>query len=315
MTVVEHPRGLRVAGVFDDSPAKRAGHQAGRPDHQGQRQVDRGRVRATSRPRGSRARRAPTCASRSSGRGKPARAAARAARAHPGAGRRRRRCAARTGASSACSSWPSFTSGAHGELADEINASASSAAPRGSCSTCAPTAAACWTRPCWSRALFVPDGVIVTTKGRKRPKRVFEATGDTVDAQAGGGAGRPRHGERVRDRDGRAARAPRRAGRRAGARSARASSARSSTSPTAARSTSWSATTTRPTGHNLNDKGITPDVRAVGQSRHQARRGARARAARRWPAGSSARDERRGAPRSRPAVRAPGSASSPSAAA
>ena len=29
MTVVEHPRGLRVAGVFDDSPAKRAGIRPG----------------------------------------------------------------------------------------------------------------------------------------------------------------------------------------------------------------------------------------------------------------------------------------------
>ena len=61
---------------------------------------------------------------------------------------------------------------------------------------------------------FVPNGVIVTTKGRKRPKRVFEATGEIADAQAGRGARRPRHGERVRDRDRRAARAPRRARRR-----------------------------------------------------------------------------------------------------
>ena len=29
-------------------------------------------------------------------------------------------------------------------------------------------------------SLFVPDGTIVTTKGRKRPERVFEATGDTI---------------------------------------------------------------------------------------------------------------------------------------
>jgi carboxyl-terminal processing protease len=29
-------------------------------------------------------------------------------------------------------------------------------------------------------SLFVPNGTIVTTKGRKRPKRVFEATGDTI---------------------------------------------------------------------------------------------------------------------------------------
>ncbi len=29
-------------------------------------------------------------------------------------------------------------------------------------------------------SLFVPSGMIVTTKGRKRPKRVFEATGDAI---------------------------------------------------------------------------------------------------------------------------------------
>ena len=29
-------------------------------------------------------------------------------------------------------------------------------------------------------SLFVPNGTIVTTKGRTRPKRVFEATGETV---------------------------------------------------------------------------------------------------------------------------------------
>ena len=49
-------------------------------------------------------------------------------------------------------------------------------------------------------SLFVPDGVIVTTEGRTRPKRVFDATGRRDHAQAGRGAGRPRHRERVRDR-------------------------------------------------------------------------------------------------------------------
>ena len=51
MTVVERPRGLLVAGVFDDSPGQAGGDPAGRPDHRGQRQVDRGQVeRRVHRP-------------------------------------------------------------------------------------------------------------------------------------------------------------------------------------------------------------------------------------------------------------------------
>ena len=126
---------------------------------------------------------------------------------------------------------------------------------------------------------FVPDGVIVTTKGRKRPKRVFKATGEVGDAQAGGGAGGSRHRERVRDRDRRAARAPR--------------------APVVGRRTFGKGVFGQifdlsnggaldlvvgnyytPTGRNLNGKGIRPDMRAARQPRHAARRGARAGARR-----------------------------------
>ncbi len=41
LTVTEVKRGLRVASVFDDSPAKRGGHSSRRPDHRGRRALDR----------------------------------------------------------------------------------------------------------------------------------------------------------------------------------------------------------------------------------------------------------------------------------
>ena len=92
---------------------------------------------------------------------------------------------------------------------------------------------------------FVPDGTIVTTDGRARPKRVFEATGEVatrkpvvVLVDRGTASASEIVTAALHER----LDAP---GRRAAGPSARGSSGRSSTSPTAARSTWWSATTTR----------------------------------------------------------------------
>ena len=94
-----------------------------------------------------------------------------------------------------------------------------------------------------------PTGTIVSTKGRSRPRRVFNATGGAISAQdPGRRAGRPGHGLGVGDRHRRAAGPPARDRSSARARSARASSRRSRSSPTAARSTSRSASTSCPAG-------------------------------------------------------------------
>ena len=82
-------------------------------------------------------------------------------------------------------------------------------APRASCSTCATTAAACSTRPRLVASIFIPDGTIVTTKGRARPTRTLEATGERDRPEdPRRRARRPRHRVGVGDRHGRAAGPP-----------------------------------------------------------------------------------------------------------
>ena len=98
-------------------------------------------------------------------------------------------------------------------------------------------------------SIFIPEGKIVSTKGRSRPERVYEATGGAIPALGPGRrAGQPPVGVGVGDRHGRAAGPQARARSSAPARSARASSRRSSRSPTAARWTSPSASTSCPAG-------------------------------------------------------------------
>ena len=167
---------------------------------------------------------------------------------------------------------PSFTSGAHGEVARRGAQAARARAPRASCSTCATTAAACSTRPCSSPRSSSPTGTIVSTEGRARPEHVYNADRRRDLAQdPGRRARRPRHRVGVGDRHRRAAGPPPRRRSSARARSARASSRRSSSSPTAARSTSPSASTSRPAGAtsaaaaSSTGAGITPDVKAQRQ--------------------------------------------------
>ena len=93
-------------------------------------------------------------------------------------------------------------------------------------------------------SVFIPEGTIVTTDGRTRPRHVFKATGDAISTKIPVVVLVDRgHGVGGRDRDRRARRtatAPRSSARTP---SARASSRRSSRSTTAARSTSRSAST------------------------------------------------------------------------
>ena len=151
--------------------------------------------------------------------------------------------------------------------APAVAQAAASAAPRASCSTCATTAAGCSTRRVLVASIFLPEGTIVSTKGRARPERVYEATGDADRAEAPGRrARRPRLRVGVGDRHRRAAGPQARDGRRhAHVRQGRLPGDRAS-SPTAARSTSPSASTSRPAGRNLGGGGV-----AQGRG-HRARR-------------------------------------------
>jgi len=176
MTVVEHPRGLRVAGVFDDSPAKRAGIRPGdvitrvngrsiagqasdvstarikgKEGTQVRLTIRRGKRTLQVRTRRERIR-VPAVSS-----------AARRAR----------------GQKLAVIELAGFTSGAHGELVREIKRRERSGA-EGFVLDLRANGGGLLDEAVLVSSAFVPRGVIVTTKGRKRPRRVFKATGEVA---------------------------------------------------------------------------------------------------------------------------------------
>jgi carboxyl-terminal processing protease len=177
MTVVEHPRGLRVAGVFDDSPAEEAGIKpgtvitkvdgrsiAGEPSD-----VSTARIRG---PEGTHVRitvRRP---------GKPRRElrVRRETIRVPAVDSRLRRAG---GSTLGVLELNSFTSGAHGELVREIDRLERRGA-RGFVLDMRANGGGLLDEAVLVSSAFVPDGTIVTTKGRKRSKRVLKATGDTA---------------------------------------------------------------------------------------------------------------------------------------
>jgi carboxyl-terminal processing protease len=73
----------------------------------------------------------------------------------------------------------SFTSGVHGELADALRKLVKRGAD-GFVLDLRANGGGLLDEAVLVSSLFVPSGTIVTTKGRARPKRVFEATGETV---------------------------------------------------------------------------------------------------------------------------------------
>jgi len=176
MTVVEHPRGLRVAGVFDDSPAKRAGIRPGdvitrvngrsiagqasdvstarikgKEGTQVRLTIRRGKRTLQVRTRRERIR-VPAVSS-----------AARRAR----------------GQKLAVIELAGFTSGAHGELVREIKRRERNGA-EGFVLDLRANGGGLLDEAVLVSSAFVPRGVIVTTKGRKRPRRVFKATGEVA---------------------------------------------------------------------------------------------------------------------------------------
>jgi carboxyl-terminal processing protease len=177
MTVVERKRGLLVAGVFKDSPAKRAGIRPGdvitkvngRPIAGDPSSVSTARikgkpgtyvrltiVRRGSEPRTLRVRRerikVPVVSSKLRTRG----------RLKLGV----------VGLSS-------FTSGSHADVASAVRRLLARKA-EGFVLDLRANGGGLLDEAVLISSLFVPSGTIVTTKGRRRPERVFEATGDTI---------------------------------------------------------------------------------------------------------------------------------------
>ena len=177
MTVVERPRGLLVAGVFDDSPAKQKGIRPGDliVKVNGRSIAGESSEVATARIKGKEGTYVRLTIKRP---GKPARnLRVRRERIRvPAASSRLRRVGGRK---LGVLELASFTSGAHAELAREIQRQEKRGA-EGFVLDLRANGGGLLEEAVLISSEFVPDGTIVTTKGRKRPKRVFEATGDTV---------------------------------------------------------------------------------------------------------------------------------------
>jgi carboxyl-terminal processing protease len=176
LNVVERSRGLLVAGVFDDSPAKRAGIRPGDLITEVDNRSIAGKssevstalikgkegtyVRLTFK-RGKRTRKLRVRRER--------------IRVPAAASELRRLDGRRLGVLELAS----FTSGAHAELAREIRRQERRGA-QGFVLDLRANGGGLLDEAVLVASEFVPDGTIVSTKGRKRPERVFEATGETV---------------------------------------------------------------------------------------------------------------------------------------
>ena len=176
LTVLERPRGLLVAGVFDDSPAKRAGIRPGdlitRVDGRSIKgmssDVSTGLIKGKE---GTYVR----LTVRRDGRTRNLRVRRERIRV-PAADSRLRRV---NGRKVGVLELAAFSSGAHAELAREIRKQERRGA-EGFVLDLRANGGGLLDEAVLVSSLFVPDGTIVTTKGRKRPERVFQATGDTI---------------------------------------------------------------------------------------------------------------------------------------
>lgn len=177
MTVLERPRGLFVAGVFEDSPAERAGIRpgdlitavngksiAGKSSDVSTALI-KGKpgtyVRLTIRRRG----------------GGTRRSRVRRARIRVPAvdGALRRASGRKVGQVKLAS----FSSGAHGELVTELQRLERRGA-QGFVLDLRANGGGLLDEAVLVSSAFVRDGTIVTTDGRARPRRVFEATGEVA---------------------------------------------------------------------------------------------------------------------------------------
>jgi carboxyl-terminal processing protease len=176
MTVVERPRGLLVAGVFDDSPAKRVGIKPGDviTKVNGRSIAGKSSEVSTALIKGKEG----TYVRLTVKRGKRTRnLRVRRERIRvPAASSELRRVGGRK---LGVLELASFTSGSHAELAREIRRQARRGA-QGFVLDLRANGGGLLEEAVLVASEFVPDGTIVTTRGRRRPERVFEATGETV---------------------------------------------------------------------------------------------------------------------------------------
>jgi carboxyl-terminal processing protease len=177
MTVVGRKRGLLVAGVFKGSPARRAGIRPGDliVEVNGHSIAGESSDLATARIKGRPGTSVHLTIKRPG------------ARPHTVTVKRARIKVPVVSASLRQSggdklgvvNLSSFTSGAHADLATAIRRLTSRGA-RGFVLDLRGNGGGLLEEAVLISSLFIPDGTIVTTKGRTKPKHVFDATGDTI---------------------------------------------------------------------------------------------------------------------------------------
>jgi carboxyl-terminal processing protease len=176
LTVVEHPRGLRVAGVFDDSPAERVRIRPGDVITRVDRRSIAGRSSelSTARIKGEEGTYVRLTIRRGD-RTRTVRVRRERIRVPAAASEMRRTDGHKVGVLELAG----FTDGAHGELIQEIK-KRERAGAEGFVLDLRGNGGGLLDEAVLVSSAFVPNGLIVTTDGRKRPRRVFKATGEVA---------------------------------------------------------------------------------------------------------------------------------------
>jgi carboxyl-terminal processing protease len=176
MTVVERKRGLLVAGVFKNSPAKRAGIRPGDliVAVNGHSIAGESSDVSTARIKGKPG----TSVQLTIRRGKRTRTI-RVKRAQIKVPVVSSSLRTLNGKKLGVVALSSFTSGAHAEVAQAVKKLLGRGA-EGLVLDLRANGGGLLDEAVLISSLFVPNGTIVTTKGRTRPKRVFDATGDAI---------------------------------------------------------------------------------------------------------------------------------------
>jgi carboxyl-terminal processing protease len=179
MTVVQHPKGLLVTGVYKGTPAARAGIRPGQliTAVNGKSIAGESSELATARIKGKAGTRVALTVQRRTGGG---RRVLRLKRAHitiPVVQGKLRRVG---GEPLGVVSIATFSSGVHGQLRSAVDRLLAKGA-RGFVVDLRQNGGGLLDEAVLVSSVFVPSGVIVSTKGRKRPRRVLRAVGGAIE--------------------------------------------------------------------------------------------------------------------------------------
>ena len=178
MTVVEHRRGLLVTGVYKGTPAQKSGIKVGQliTKVNGKAIAGEDSDIATARIKGKPGTEVTLTIERRPGGKRRTVRVKRARITIPVVSSRLRRA---KGEKLGAVALATFSNGAHGQLRSKLNRLLKQGA-KGFVIDLRHNGGGLLDEAVLVSSLFVPDGVIVTTKGRKRSKRVLKATGDAL---------------------------------------------------------------------------------------------------------------------------------------